>query len=76
MTDLTITAPGIYDGIPDEDYHADPVPGGIADRNGMSRLRYEPGARLALAGRSGDLGGLCHERRRHEPDRLRWNARK
>lgn len=28
MPDRTITEPGVYDGIPDYDYHADPVEAG------------------------------------------------
>jgi hypothetical protein len=33
-----ITAPGIYDGIPDHEYHADPVPGGSLSSTGARRL--------------------------------------
>jgi hypothetical protein len=34
----TITAPGIYDGIPNEVYHADPVPGGSLSVSGAKLL--------------------------------------
>lgn len=37
-TGLTITEPGIYDGIPDDVYHADPVPGGSLSSTGARKL--------------------------------------
>lgn len=35
---LLITEPGVYDGIPDEVYHADPVPGGSLSSTGARKL--------------------------------------
>jgi len=37
----TITRPGLYDGIPDADYHADPIPGGSLSSTG-ARLLLPP----------------------------------
>ncbi len=33
-----ITAPGVYDGIPEDEYHADPVPAGSLSASGMKLL--------------------------------------
>lgn len=39
---LVIDRPGIYDGIPDEAYHADPVPGGSLSSTGARRILDSP----------------------------------
>lgn len=36
--DYTITAPGVYDGIPEDVYHSDPVPGGSLSSSGARKL--------------------------------------
>lgn len=38
MSTLQITEPGIYDGISNDDYHADPVPGGSLSVSGAKKL--------------------------------------
>lgn len=38
----SITTPGVYDGIPDADYHADPVPGGSLSSTGARALLRSP----------------------------------
>jgi hypothetical protein len=35
---VVLTEPGLYDGVPAEDYHADPVPGGSLSSTGARRL--------------------------------------
>lgn len=35
---MTITEPGVYDDIPDDAYHADPVPGGSLSASGAKKL--------------------------------------
>lgn len=35
---MTVTEPGVYDGMPDAEYHADPVPGGSLSSTGARRL--------------------------------------
>jgi hypothetical protein len=37
-TTLVIDRPGVYDGIPDDAYHADPVPGGSLSASGAKKL--------------------------------------
>lgn len=38
LADVTITEPGVYDDIPDDVYHADPVPDGSLSCSGAKRL--------------------------------------
>ncbi|SCL12814.1 PD-(D/E)XK nuclease-like domain-containing protein [Micromonospora inyonensis] len=38
MTTLTVTEPGLYPDIADEDYHRDPVPGGSLSSTGLRKL--------------------------------------
>lgn len=42
MPDRTITEPGVYDGIPDYDYHADPVEAGSLSSTELRRLTDSP----------------------------------
>lgn len=63
-----ITEPGIYDGIPDHDYHADPVPGGSLSSSGARKLlatcpaRYDYDRRHPPApSKTFDIGHAAHK---------------
>lgn len=45
MTETTVTEPGVYD-IPEDVYHADPVPGGSLSQSGAKKLLQEGGPAL------------------------------
>lgn len=64
---LTITEPGIYPGIPDAVYHADPVPGGSLSSTGARRIldsparfRWEQDHRVGK--RAYDVGHVVHSK--------------
>jgi len=67
---LTVTEPGLYAGIPEDTYHADPVPGGSLSQSGMklllppscpARFRWEQD-HPATASRAMDFGTAAHRK--------------
>lgn len=46
MSTATVTEAGVYDGMPEDIYHSDPVPGGSLSSSGARKLLAQPPARF------------------------------